>query len=400
MAEGADSGDKFAPPFHDEESFKAWMASGKHGKQAPLPDDFKEPDEKELEYMKQLKALLRPEHQQTISDLMLSRFVRGYILLQFANADDKVERAAAITNLALDWYKELKFETELPDESLPRRDEFEECWPLTFPGETEDKRVVMYSMCPADLKAKFTPEEVGKFHAQDLSRLLRKKRENMEAHSKKFTGNHHVVVIDLGWEKGSVSRELIKFVKSALMHKTGAMTTQHFCPDALAAGYLINTPFWMRAVWSIAKLFLEATTATKYHVLSSDYMSTLEGAGIRPSSLPMCANGTAPNPPRLQQTVKASYGASHTLTMVVPANATTESVTWTFTATKNNCDFVITATAPGADAATEVGKGTVEESGSAVQGSAKIIPGSTVVFLLDNTKGSYSSHITYQIDLA
>lgn len=70
------------------------------------------------------------------------------------------------------------------------------------------------------------------------SRLLRKKKENMAAHSKKFTGNHHVVVIDLGWEKGGVSRELIKFIKTAVMHKTGAMTTQHFCPDALAAGYV------------------------------------------------------------------------------------------------------------------------------------------------------------------
>eukprot|EP00038_Savillea_parva_P031450 m.86730 g.86730 ORF g.86730 m.86730 type:complete len:394 (+) comp9675_c0_seq1:51-1232(+) len=317
MADAAGGADGPPVPFNDEDSFKAWMAAGnKYSKKAVAIDDFAEPTEEELELMKAVKPLLSKRNQESVDDVTLSRFCRGYAMLHFAGAEDKVERTAIITNLALDWMREVDFEN-LPDKKLPKREEFAEIWPTCVSGLTDDKRPVWFATSLGDIK-KFTPEEVGMFHAQDMATLHRVKREAATKAGRKYTGLHHLVILDAGWDDGpGLDRALLKYLKNSLIHKCGANTTQHFQPDALSKAFVVNASFFLRALFSFAKLFMEATTAAKYNLYGSDFMDALAEAGIPAESIPMYLGGVAPNPPGLRHKVKVDRGRKTTLTCVV-----------------------------------------------------------------------------------
>lgn len=170
--------------------------------------------------------------------------------------------------------------------------------PTCVCGVSEDKRAVWFATAPGDIK-KFTLEEVGAFHTQDMATLTRVKHECAARDNRAFTGLHHFVILDAGWEDGpGIDRGILKYLKQSLIHRcTGANTTQHYQPDALAKAFVVNTPFIYRALFSFAKLFLEATTAAKFNLYGSDFLSALAESGISAEALPMYLGGVAPNPP-------------------------------------------------------------------------------------------------------
>ena len=171
------------------------------------------------------------------------------------------------------------------------------CRPTCVSGISRDKRAVWFSTSMGDIRG-FSCEEVAKLHAQQFAEVAHVKRRLMEKYERTFTGMHHMVVIDAGWEDGpGIDRHLLKYLKGCLIHTiTGANTTQHYQPDALAKAFVINAPFLYRALFSFARMFMEATSAAKYHLMGSDYMPTLEAAGIGPDAIPMYLGGVAPNP--------------------------------------------------------------------------------------------------------
>ena len=90
----------------------------------------------------------------------------------------------------------------------------------------------------------------------------------------------------------------------------------------LERAVIINAPFYVRALWSVAKLFMEAVTAEKYQITGGGYESTLEGVGVSKSVLPMALGGNGVNAPGIETIVKVSKGKAEKVVLNVPTGAT------------------------------------------------------------------------------
>lgn len=320
------------PPFHDEATFKTWNNEGKHHR-APrgitYPKDGEPVSDVEQDLCAKVLENVKPELKDQIPEGMINRFVRGYAMRSFAGAPDKVERTALMLNLCLQWRAQQDVDTYVSKE-IPRRSEWDDLWPQALSGEDQDGRVVWYSMWPGDIKSCMSTEEAHKLHIQDLLRLEKAKDKAnlvMKADNKPIL-HHHVLVLDLSHEKGEMSRAMLKFMKDVTMHTLGFSLTQYFFPDVLEKAYVINTPFIFRALWSFAKLFMEAETADKYNLLSSDYLDQLKEGGIPLSSLPMCAGGTAQNPSGLVTKVLVPKEGKEEKVLSLPAEKGKVTVNW------------------------------------------------------------------------
>eukprot|EP00040_Diaphanoeca_grandis_P005721 m.34213 g.34213 ORF g.34213 m.34213 type:complete len:388 (-) comp16947_c0_seq1:62-1225(-) len=378
-------------PFHDEKSFKDWVnEANKDEKKATVPADFADPSPEELGLMAEVREMIDPKFKDTVTELQLSRFVRGYAFGTFWTAKDRVERTAIMLNLALHWF-DSSGAKGFPDEDFERRNEWDKLWPQTLPGQTENGQIIWFMICPSDISKAFSGEETLKFHIQDMERMGRYKLARMQARNEKYSGQRHVIVCDLNSDRGSVSKAFANFFKECLVTKEGPMITQNFYPDCLEKTVMINAPFWVRAVWAFAKNLIDATTAAKFHIHGSDYMDALNKVGITEATLPMCVGGTAPNPlGHLAKLGSLSKGKEIELVLVIPEGHT--KVKWTFTtdASRSIAFSLI-------DSATNktFASGNVEEQKS---GEFVVQPKTTVKLVITNP-GSKSSNVSYCLDV-
>lgn len=321
-----------AYPFSDVASFKAWQeeaskAKAPNGvKPAPPPSDSDAPSAEEQAMTAELESLIRPELKDGLRDGMATRFVRGYALRSYVNAPDRLERTAMMLNLTLEWRKEVDA-ANLVLKEVPSRAEWDQLGPQCFPGADADGRVLYYMLFPEDL-TKIPLEDAKQCHFQDMLRL-----EEVKANASKVRAaaglpvrHHHVLILDLGNPNNAMSRSLLNWFKEVITHPKGPSITQHFFPDMLERAVIINAPFYVRALWSVAKLFMEAVTAEKYQITGGSYESTLEGVGVSRSVLPMALGGNGVNAPGVETTLKVSKGSTEKVMLNVPAAAT--GVSW------------------------------------------------------------------------
>jgi hypothetical protein len=322
-------------PFHDEASFKTWVTEANSGeKTSTPPGDFEEPGKEELELMGQLKALLTPDVLDLATDLVLSRFVRGYTLRTFVAAPDRVERTAVMVQLSLEWRKQIDM-AGLPDKKLPRRAEWDKAWPQTFDGETSKGQTIWYMMVPTNFASSFKPEETALLHAQDMATLSRTKIELMATKGRKFTGNHHALVVDMNSDRGAVSKSFMKYFKSCVLHPKGPNKTQHFFPDALSGAFIVNTPMMYRALWGFAKMFIEPDTAKKFQMLGYSFLDELKAGGVEIAGLPMCIGGEGPNPAGFKAKVEGGVGRRKSHQIKLTPKKKAAKLAWFFEVSKN-----------------------------------------------------------------
>eukprot|EP00729_Bicosta_minor_P002166 gene2166-25395_t len=322
-----------AYPFEDEVSFKAWQNEATKAKPPrgvkppPPPSDSDAPSAEEIAMTAKLESLVRPELKDGLRDGMATRFIRGYALRSYVNAPDRIERTAHMLNLTLEWRKSVDA-SNLVLKELPSRAEWDKLGPQCFPGSDADGRVLYYMLFPEDL-TKIPLENAKKCHFQDMLRLEEVKANASNA--RKAQGlpirHHHVLILDLGNPNNAMSRSLLNWFKEVVTHPKGPSITQHFFPDMLERAVIINAPFYVRALWSVAKLFMEAVTAEKYQITGGSYESTLKDVGVSRSVLPMSLGGNGTNAPGVETTVKVAKASAEQVTLNVPAGAT--SVSWT-----------------------------------------------------------------------
>eukprot|EP00036_Acanthoecidae_sp_10tr_P002542 CAMPEP_0182928394 /NCGR_PEP_ID=MMETSP0105_2-20130417/15565_1 /TAXON_ID=81532 ORGANISM="Acanthoeca-like sp., Strain 10tr" /NCGR_SAMPLE_ID=MMETSP0105_2 /ASSEMBLY_ACC=CAM_ASM_000205 /LENGTH=418 /DNA_ID=CAMNT_0025066397 /DNA_START=31 /DNA_END=1287 /DNA_ORIENTATION=- len=370
-------------PFNDEESFKAWMNAGnKNSKKAVAVNDWADPTPEELELMKSVRALLSKRNQD-VDEVTLNRFIRGYGQLHFKGAEDRIERTAIITNLALDWKREVDF-ASLPDKKFPREAEWDATWPCCVSGLTSNKRVTWFATAPGDLK-KFSPAEVGFFHAQDMAELTRTKHEVADREGRKWTGMHHMVILDAGWDGGpGIDRSVLKYLKNSIIHAaTGANTTQHYQPDGLSQAFVVNASFLYRALFSFAKLFMETTTANKFHMYGGEFMPALQEAGIPATAIPLYLGGKAPNPPGLRQKLKVPAGKKVERTIVVDSFRKSDAFVWSARLTKGQCNIAIT-----------IGDQSEDGKGELTMALTPLTE-QTITLVFDNSRGGHSAQVEF-----
>ena len=101
-----------------------------------------------------------------------------------------------------------------------------------------------------------------------------------------------------------ISRAMLRYLKEMGAARTadaggsaaasaplGPSATQHYFPDCLERAVVINAPLLFRALWTVAKRFVEPETAAKYRICGSDYAGVLDAAGIPHDALPRCCAG-------------------------------------------------------------------------------------------------------------
>lgn len=77
--------------------------------------------------------------------------------------------------------------------------------------------------------------------------------------------------------------------------KIASAIGQDYYPEMLGSMFLLNASFFFRAVWALAKTFIDEKTAKKINLLSTDYAKTLLEY-IEPQNLPAIIGGTCTCP--------------------------------------------------------------------------------------------------------
>jgi hypothetical protein len=333
--------------------------------------------------------MVRPEFKGELRDGMLTRFVRGYALRSFVNAPDRLDRTAVMLNMCLQWRKEVDAD-HLPSKELHSRTEWDQMKPESFPGLDKDGRVVYYVGFPADLSL-IPMAEAKQLHFQDMLRLELVKVHNSQARAAAGLAvrHHHVLILDLGTPDSALGRALLNWFKELVSHPMGPSITQHFFPDMLERAVIINAPFLFRALWSVAKLFIEPETAAKYQIVGSSFHSTLEGVGISHATLPMALGGVAPNAPGQMCLLKLSKGAAEQAVLHVPPGAT--AVRWLVEMVKGSeCAVQVSKSAAGQQEALV---------GHTLQGELQLPWGSKDVKITINIQGSAAGSSTVKFTL-
>jgi len=387
-----------ATPFSDEASFKAWVKSGnKDEKKAVRIQDFETPGEAEKALMDQVRTMINPKHKDTVTDLQISRFCRGYAMCTFWTQEDKAERTAIMLNLALDYIVTNKI-AELPDKEMPKQAEWHKAWPQCLPGITANgakSQIIWYTICPTDFSKQFTAEETVQYHLRDMQMVQNKKRATMERKGQQFTGQMHVCISDMNSDRGAVSKSFIKYFSGAITTKEGPMTTQHYFPDSMACTFVINAPMWVRALWSFGKMFMEPTTAVKFQIFGSSYHEALKQAGIGKDQLPMCCNGTAPNPPGHHADL-GSLGNGTTIKITLKVPPGISKVKFTFTIDTNRSASYLVKKKGNESESETVSSGKMESTITTAEVAAA--PGDELDFVFTNTENK-STHLTYNIEV-
>lgn len=386
-------------PFSNEDEFKAWMKEGSvNEKKAKPPNDLEEPNADELALVEKLKTMVKPELLDACApdapDLFLSRMLRGYALRNFYGVEDSLERTAVMTNLSLAWRKEIDM-PGLPEKKLPKRELWDKMWPQQFEGTTDYGQCIWYMIVPSNFSKDFEEQEAAMLHAQDMATLTKHKADLMIEQNRKFTGNHHVLIIDMNSDRGSVSKNFMKYFSKVVRHKLGPNTTQHFFPDALKGAFVINTPFMYRAMWSMAGLFMERVTYEKYKLLGSDYMDKLLAAGMKKDSLPMNIGGYGPNPRGYRAKLPDDVKRGTTKEIILKPPRKASKLTW-FIEVNKDIQFKISSKTGGAATVHESGTVDTAKNGTIdLDGDKKL---DEIVLELTNTNHK-SISVTYTLDL-
>ena len=120
----------------------------------------------------------------------------------------------------------------------------------------------------AELKKHFTVDELLFFHVQSQELFEVRYKHASEVFKKPI--HQSVVVFDLKDLNMSLDFGAISYMKSMLG------IDQNYYPERLAKLFILNVPWFFSAIFSIFKPFIDQKTLSKFVLLGSDYMTTLE----------------------------------------------------------------------------------------------------------------------------
>lgn len=170
----------------------------------------------------------------------------------------------------------------------------------------------------------------------------------------------------------SVARSLNFLFAEAVCTIPPLTSSQHFFPDMLERAVIINAPYWVRALWGFAKLFMDPATSEKYQITGGNYESTLADVGVPRSVLPMAIGGNGVNGPTVKTSVKVAKKAAEVVMLQVPPQAS--AIRWAITVVKGaSCAATVTLGA----SAVAGGTGLVEE-GATFAGDVAVPSGGSV----------------------
>ena len=230
--------------------------------------------DKEKGIFKEFKALVTPEDIKTIQ---IPFEKDDYVLLRFLRA-----RKFVIKDTKLMWDNHLKWrqESEL-EENLVRSHEdiaglalkdLCEFYPTGYGGTDRFGRPVMIKLVgtanlPGALKSS-TVEKIVTWETRN-SELL---KNVLSLYSHK--GGRHIenfcCIVDLkGFTMSQVTNDVWK-----LMKLSNSTTADNY-PESLGVFFILNAPFYFRAVWNVIKTFVDARTIKKFKILGSSFQGVL-----------------------------------------------------------------------------------------------------------------------------
>lgn len=271
-------------------------------------NDYLPPTDDEVAIIRNLVAGVAdmPEAKTELDNVSLLRYVRGFTLNQWAKlpVEEATEKTVEVLKRALQFFASVKASTILTRD-IPRSYEFHKYWVNGVVGtDTFGRQIYLVHPPGSRLIKQFkgSPELVLN-HVVDMEKLKLTKR----AEEQKRGGlmlYKHVLILDGGIT--SMTMERLMFMKNAFEYE-GTSIDSDFYPEMLYRAWIINAPLALRALWKMAKGFLNPITRAKFVVVGDVPLEKMAADGLTLDNLPNYLGGNAPNPPgfHFKETVKA-----------------------------------------------------------------------------------------------
>lgn len=290
----------------DDKKREALIASFKASKFAYIPDDLPSSDE-ENAIMDALVKSVNPtdDEKAQINDRLLLSFVRGFIKNRWKDIpiDEGVKKTAPIFKSCLQF--RVKYDCANLLKTPCRKDftDFQREWIHGVTGCDQNGRLVMVYHPFSSSFMKMYPADDGKeaFYGNLIRTLETINREKDLAELK---GNilkyKHTIILDLGetgigMAKVNYIKDILSWV-SCLDPKEKYNTMSDFYPETLLSLWVVNTPFMFRAVWKVAKTFMDPITVEKFNLVGGVPLKDMVKAGIPLESIPKYLGGKGDDP--------------------------------------------------------------------------------------------------------
>lgn len=272
-----------------------------------IDNDYLPPSDEEVAIIKQLVAGVADMEQAKteLEAVALLRFCRGFTLNQFQKLprEEAVAKTVEILRTSMEFFGSVQASSILQRE-IPRSYEYHKYWVNGVVGTDTFGRQIYLCHPPASRlikQFKGSPELVLN-HIVDMEKLKLTKR-NEEA-KRGLMLYKHVLILDGGIT--SMNLERLMFMKNAFEYN-GTSIDSDFYPEMLYKAWIINAPLALRALWKMAKGFLNPITRKKFEVHGNVPLEKMAEDGLTLDNLPNYLGGNAANPQgfHFKETVKA-----------------------------------------------------------------------------------------------
>jgi hypothetical protein len=285
---------------------EALIAKFKAKKFAYIPDDLPSSNEENAIMDMLLKGADPSDAEKAqINDRLLLTFVRGFV----KNRWKKIPTEEAVKKTIPIFKTCLQFRVKYDCANLLKKPErkdlvvFQRQWVHGVTGIDRSGRLVLvYHPFSTTFMERFPVDgNRDPFHL-NLIRTLEvinkvKDEEEVKGDILKYK---HTILLDLGatglgMSKVNYMKEILSWV-SILDKKEKYNTMSDFYPETLLSLWVVNTPFVFRAVWKIAKNFVDPITVKKFKLVAGVPLEDMAKAGIPLESIPKYLGGKGDDP--------------------------------------------------------------------------------------------------------
>ena len=290
----------------DDKKREALIAKFKAQKYNYIPDDLPSSDE-ENRIMDMLLKGADPDDKEKVqvNDRLVLSFVRGFVKNRWKDipVEEAVKKTVPIFKTCLQF--RAKYDCANLLKTTERKDfkAFQRNWIHGVTGTDRDGRVVLVYHPFSSSLTKMYPVDKNRdpFYLNLIRTLeLINKHKTEEEARGDILKYKHTIILDMG-ETG-IGMAKVNYIKamlawaSCLGNGEKYSTMSDFYPETLLSLWVVNTPFVFRAVWKVAKNFVDPITVKKFKLVGDVPLADMQKSGIPLKSIPKYMGGKGDDP--------------------------------------------------------------------------------------------------------
>lgn len=372
-----------------------------------ISDDMLPASDAEIKLMDILvNSITDPKEKAQVTDRLSLTFVRGFARNRWKDLPEKeaIEKTKPIFKACMQFRakydcKNALSRAEPKDYGVHKRE-----WINQVMGTDRDGRlVIMFNFFSSEYMKAFPVERQEAFVANQIRELETVNRWKNRA-EKKMNEKllyKQVLIVDMSAESASMAKA--NYFKAITAWSPSSTKTKDessefnflsdFYPETLLNLWAVNTPFMFRAIWNVAKQFVDPITAKKFNIVSGVPLQEMVKAGIPLECIPKYLGGKGRDPRGYHYKVNVGSGSALDLPMYSVKRG--QRFSWDFSTTATYVFVSIRH-----NKTTEVLARTKLVKKSHLSGSFDVPEDGEIVVTFDN-KGSswYSADVLHEINI-